>query len=181
MTTKTFCDCCGKIIEDRSCVRVELPLQQVGSLIVEARHHEGNDVCLYCIVDAFKKLDDRPEKPLLYNMIPRLATLEMVSSVDHGASPHVTDQFLQRAWQQMYDAAIKTCYVPTMAPAEPPHPLAALGELVRMMELIMPTRRIVPIEPDERMLAAGNHVGGHPPHGQYAQHVWCAMLGAVKL
>lgn len=104
MAIKVFCDVCGKpMAEDKA-----LYFDFGGASMRELLLRIDNDVCKYCIIDAVKKLDDRPKAKMPFvPMLPRLATIEMVSSVDRSkwySAP--TNEDLQRMWMEMYDAAI---------------------------------------------------------------------------
>ena len=64
---KIFCDCCGEEI------RTIFKINNIeGSIILTKGHTcrvtSESDVCIYCVIDALNKLDDRPKcepKPLL--------------------------------------------------------------------------------------------------------------------
>ncbi len=73
---KRYCDCCGEKITDKNRFYAETGLiaevvpKDRGSLpvlvvkVVPVKNGYLNDVdfCLYCVIDAVKKLDDRPKE-----------------------------------------------------------------------------------------------------------------------
>lgn len=69
MATKVFCDACGGDMTDQPWKLAEVPLTKNFPNVVSCWMHKAADnwtedfkpdVCKCCIIDAFKKLDDRP-------------------------------------------------------------------------------------------------------------------------
>jgi len=63
MALKRFCDCCSRDVGSVPHNNVPVPVvDQAGKehRLVVSMNGADVDVCVYCIIDAFKKLDDRP-------------------------------------------------------------------------------------------------------------------------
>lgn len=181
MAAKIFCDVCGgemPMLDDRPKVLLSVDILDRQHYITTGGNGREVDVCKYCIIDAFKKLDDRPNTMQARDTacrpegrctrptsrwpaeVPRLATLEMVSSVTEREFV-VSDTWLQRAWRQMYDAAVKGSVIPATAPAEQ-----------------RPTHKSVPVEPTETMVTIGCGVGA-TSRRECVRDMWTAMLAAA--
>jgi len=72
---KTFCDCCGDEITSSNDIKSRVPGERYGAEITKRGHKlrveviagvdgvmNGGDVCRYCVIDAVKSLDDRPQQ-----------------------------------------------------------------------------------------------------------------------
>lgn len=99
MSTKVLCDGCGKeTVSDALCVEVpncrELHTPtKVGVLTITP----GRDLCVYCTIDAFKKLDDRPpaQPPTLKSVVWN--GVEVVDIATDGTIDPHTPRFVGKA------------------------------------------------------------------------------------
>lgn len=139
MATKKFCDGCGKEMKDDfrvHHVRVREPV----ALFVEYDTNDPNrgDICKYCIIDAFKKLDDRAMEMPKYG-VPREPTGAVVArgvvAFTERKSTTPLDILIGHVWRTMFDEAAR------MLPADP---------LPRGSQL-MPGWQAVPLEPDDKV------------------------------
>lgn len=82
MAVKVFCDGC-----DREMKTGDLPMIRVADKMFSTTHDGPRvDVCKYCVIDAFKKLDDRPQETIN----PYLTKRPVVLHVDVARYEHET-------------------------------------------------------------------------------------------
>jgi len=108
MATKIFCDVPGCGRETTRGV-VDVPIKVGDATPTLKVAPIAGDICKYCMIDAFKKLDDRPWPKAEIVMVrtpPRDATAEMIEEAARTVAPMPTSNvrgMVEVVWRQMYD------------------------------------------------------------------------------
>ena len=115
MAIKIFCDVpgCGREMPQNNGQMTSSIKISDATHLVGAQHRFPGDVCQYCMIDAFKKLDDRPwPKVEIAAAPPRLPDARMMEAGADALGRYRGATFrgatfsraAEAAWTEMYDA-----------------------------------------------------------------------------
>lgn len=207
MTTKIFCDACSKEMKGTA-LNVDVPVPMHKNEVSFYVERGGNgaahyDICKHCIIDAIKKLDDRPAPP------SPLADSPYVEIVFDGPPGPTSGRFIEvedpkgrsisigHWWQRPdgYWALRIPCKDGVLADREAGsmtatelrrrNALALDGHSPKPLDIdtIMPKGyAIVPVEPSKEMIRRGvdGLKGGGTQYEPAVVATWKAMLDAIK-
>lgn len=113
---RKFCDACDKEMADQTSthVGIEVYVQKKGQRAPFYAEHSGNtphyDICKYCIIDAFKKLDDR-EMDDTHMVVPLVPTEHQFDTarlaVNRRAALAMSRPVVEIVWGEMLKALMR--------------------------------------------------------------------------